>query len=67
MRRRLLYTCKCGRWVKGRNRVCSFCSSNSKETVDNIENPTFLLTNEIAEHNINIRLREGFKLLNDMG
>jgi len=66
MRRRMTYACKCGRWIKGRGRICSFCSLDSVNSAyDSVENPTLLLTNEIAEANIDDRLKFGFELLKD--
>jgi uncharacterized OB-fold protein len=61
MRKRLLYTCKCGRWIKRPQNVCEYCSSTSKYI--EVNEPTFLLTNEISDGNFDVRLKEGFKLL----
>ena len=68
MRKRLLYTCLCGKHFigrpngKGSDIYCLECSSSGKEPTEAIE-PSFLLTNEISKGNFNIRLKEGFELL----
>jgi hypothetical protein len=66
MRKRKLYACKCGRWVSHGKRLCKFCSPYVGNTnYDEAVNPSFLLTNEISEGNIDIRLQEGFRFLQD--
>jgi hypothetical protein len=66
MRKRKLYACKCGRWVKQREHLCEVCSPYGGNTnYDEVVNPSFLLTNEISGRNIDIRLQEGFRLLQD--
>jgi len=69
MRRRKIYACECGRWLSGKvgkwnKTYCSLCSPYAKESHEIIE-PTFLLTNEISEGNIDLRLKEGFRLLQE--
>ena len=57
----------CGRWLntrsgKGSHSLCNKCSPYTNEPSTTIE-PTFLLTSEISEKNMNLRLKEGFALL----
>jgi len=60
-----IYYCKCGIKTKG-GRLCSKCSPYVEEShQDSRENPIFLLTTEISENNLKIRLNEGFALLQE--
>ena len=60
------YFCsKCGTWTGKKRYLCSNCSSQGKEIFE-AEESSFLLTNEIAEGNLSIRLREGFRLLSEI-
>ena len=68
MKKIKLFSCSiCGKHIKrnenGHSRsYCKKCSSYGKKIYE-AENPSFLLTNEIAIGNFDIRIREGFRLL----
>jgi hypothetical protein len=64
MKRRMYSCLKCGKRIDKRDYLCSDCSPYGGNCdYDKVENPTFLLTNEISEGNITNRLKEGFRLL----
>jgi len=55
---------KCGIKIDKKERLCSKCSPYGKAIFE-AEEPSFILTNEISEGNLNLRLKEGFGLLSE--
>ncbi len=58
---------ECGKYVSKRDCLCVKCSlgTENESIYHEHENPTFLLTNEIASGNINTRLRDGFEMFQE--
>ena len=66
MRTRIAHICKCGKWVNKHFILCPNCFMKSDSPSVETENNSYNLVWEISPQNTDLRLIEGFRLLNLM-
>lgn len=57
--------CTCGRFVVRHGILCSVCSLKNNLKFPQVEDNTFNLIWEISPNNVDLRLKEGFALLQE--